>query len=186
MSLSCSHFNNSLHVAAVHLWPQPGGLANRHDQPQGYCDHSGAAGLWHPSSRILLGGGPPCQLLLCRSILHFQPPQQGPAGHGAAIINADVSSPVLGAQSHTAAQQGAAERLLQEHRLAQQYQLHISLRSQGADEQTSHTNAASLHPPLLAHCVLDAYSVWEVGRTSALTIHKWSRHWVVFSKNHSP
>lgn len=158
------------HLSAVHHWPQPGGLAYRHDQPQDYCHHPGAVSLCYPSCWIILGGGPPCELLFHRShsisTLCFQPPRRDPDGHGAAVISADVPPLVLGAQSHLAAQQSAAECLLQEHRLTQQYQLHLSLCSQGTDEQTPSTHAASLHPVLLAHCVLDAYTVWEVWSTT--------------------
>lgn len=157
-------FTVVIHLSAVRQWPQPGGLAYCHDQPQGSCDHYGAVGLFHPSCWHILEGGHPCQLLFLSSALCVQRSQQGPAGHGAAVISADVPPFVLGAQSHPAAQQSAAECLLQEHRLTQQHQLHLPLCSKGTDEQTPGTHAAGLHPLLLAHCVLDAYSVWEVGK----------------------
>lgn len=159
-----------LHVLAIHHWPQPGGLAYSHDQAQGSCDHPGVVSLCHPSCRHILGGGPPCQLLslhanFLSAALCFLPPRRGPdGGHRAAVIDADVPPLVLGAQNHPAAQQSAAECLLQEHRLAQQHQLHLPLCSQGTDEQIPGAHAAGLHPLLLAHSVLDAYSVWEVGK----------------------
>lgn len=152
----------ALCLSAVHHWPQPGGLAYCHDQPQGSCDHSWAVGLRHPSCWHILGGGPPCQLLFLSSALWFQPPCSCPDGHRAAVISADVPPLVLGAQSRPAAQQSAAECLLQEYRLTQQHQLYLPLCSQGTDEQIPSTHTAGLHPPLLAHCVLDANSVWEV------------------------
>lgn len=152
-----------LHLSAVHHWPQPGGLAYCYDQSEGSCDHSGVDSLCHPSSWHILGGGPPSQLIFLSATLRLQPPRRGPHGHRAAVINADVPPLVLGAQNHPAAQQSAAQRLLQEHRLTQQHQLHLSLCSQGTDEQVPRTHAVGLHPLLLAHSILDACTVWEVG-----------------------
>ena len=96
--------------------------------------------------------------------MHFQSPRRDPHGHGAAAVHAHVPPPVLGAQDHPAAQQSAAQRLLPEYWLAQQHQLHLSLCPQGANEQIPGAHPARLHPLLLAHGVVDAHSVREVGR----------------------
>lgn len=148
--------------SALHHWPQPGGLAYCHDQSEGPGHHPGADRLCHPPRRDVQGAKPTLQLLFSCAALHLQPERRSFHGPGAAAVHADVPPPVPGAQNHPAAQQSAPQRLLQEHRLAQQHQLYLSLRSQGTDEQIPGAHVAHLHPLLLAHCVLDAHTVWEV------------------------
>lgn len=162
-SLTLCLYTVIFHLPAVCHWPQTGGLANCHEQPQGSCDHCGAAGVCHPSCWHLLGVGPPCQLLFLTSDLYLQQPRRGADEHWVVVIYADVPSLVLGAQNHPSAQQSAAERILQDHRLAQQNKLQLPLFTQDNDAQIPGAHAAGLHPLLLAYSLLDAYFVWEVG-----------------------
>lgn len=80
-------------------------------------------------------------------------------GVGATAISTDVPAPVPGAPGHSASQQGAAECLLQEYRLTQQHQLHVSLRSQGTHEQVPGTHAPGFYHSLLVYLCLDATPV---------------------------
>lgn len=171
--------------AAIYDWPQPGGLANRHDDSASAGHLLGVGGMCYPPCRHLLAVQRGClheshrwewrkssgdkQQLLLSSLL-FSTAQRSSLGLRGAAVIPDVPTAVPGAQGHPAAQQGALECLLQEHRLAEQHQLHLPLCTQGAHEQISRENAALFHPVFLADGILAAHTLREVQAEVKFTI----------------
>lgn len=150
---------------ALHHRPQPGGLAHCHDHQPCALYLTGVIGLCHPPSGHLLG---PLdfsnKLILVLHSLCYNTPvslQQsngGMAGVGAAAISTDVLASVPGTPGHSAAQQSAAECLLQEHRLTQQHQFHFPLRSQSTHEQVPGTHTPGFYHALLVYLGLGVCS----------------------------
>lgn len=100
-----------------------------------------------------------------RSPLLVLQSQRSHARCGAAAVGPYVPEALSGAQGRPLAQQGSPQRFLQEHRLAQQHQLHLPLCAQAVNEPVSCAHAAGLHHVLLALCILDAATVREVKNT---------------------
>lgn len=152
-------------LQALYHRSQPSGLAHCHDQRSGARHLPRTPGLRRSPSGLVPGArlwgavARPCVELLCPTYLPVPEPEGHVAGGGTSAVRSNVSAPVPGAQSHSPAQQGSPQRLLQEHRLSQQHQLHLPLCTQGAHEQVPGPHPPGLHHVLLALCRLDAKAV---------------------------
>lgn len=181
-------------VLAFHHRSQPGGLAYRHDHQQGAWHLSGVSGVCPPPGGNLHGPtGLRDKLLFFLLPLHldssvFLWESYGAlAGAGAAPVGANVPSAVPVSPGHTTTQQGPAERLLQEHRLAQQHQLYFPFCAQGAHEQVPSPHAPGFYHVLLAFLCLDATAMWEVEYThtqSYLHTCTWTCSWAHQAAGH--